>query len=473
MLPSGILQFYRDILPAEKAGERFFHFALTGETYIDRRGIERDEVDHDSHDTIEGLAERIAELDAMGMKKVCFSLIRFRQPGPRATYRRRKQFASAASSVWVDIDGLTEDVAAMTDAQRAGYVAARYHLTPDYIVMSGHGLHLYWSIDEVDLTDPEQQETWSRYMRALLVHTHGDPKAQLLTQVLRAPGTHNRKNGGNIPTRLIDQHDGTHDIHRLDWLLDLYPEPTIQQYQEESRAASSAKRAAKRDAKAKNPISKNEEKHPDPVMEIAYMGHIEPRYRMLCRWHDLHNYYARRQGQIVGFRSLWTAMLATTWWAMGMSRNDAIRHILTYFPPEHPFSREALAKVSQIYDTWTGRAPEYNPGWTTDEMAKELCFNAADYQDACCLYGDEARKARKRYREACYRAEAGAMSREDRSLRAIWIELDVRAAIDSRGKLPSRAAQEIADRYGVSSATVRKIRSRIGEIEEDSTLVCF
>ena len=116
--------------------------------------------------------------------------------------RRTGENASGARSFYLDLDAGPDkpylDQQEAVAALRSFCVALA--LPPPTLVNSGHGLHVYWPLEQ---TLPPDE--WRRYATGLksLCQSHGlhaDPaRSSDIASILRTPGTHNRKNGQIVP----------------------------------------------------------------------------------------------------------------------------------------------------------------------------------------------------------------------------------------------------------------------------------
>jgi hypothetical protein len=91
------------------------------------------------------------------------------------------------------------------------------------VVYSGSGLHVYWALTK--MLDPVTWRAYARILKHLCVQ-HGfkaDPaRTADISSILRTPGTHNRKHGGEIEVRLLVE-DGPYDVKQLNGLSDISP----------------------------------------------------------------------------------------------------------------------------------------------------------------------------------------------------------------------------------------------------------
>jgi hypothetical protein len=127
-------------------------------------------------------------------------------------------------------DGLCEITCAHCEIDNTDEsVLARLALRPSAIVHSGRGFHLYWAFKEALPASPETISAHEDLLRRLILHLGGDPGTCDATRLLRLPGTHNTKEGGWRPVRVIlDELERRFDPEELrDWLSDVVDAPPL------------------------------------------------------------------------------------------------------------------------------------------------------------------------------------------------------------------------------------------------------
>jgi hypothetical protein len=80
--------------------------------------------------------------------------------------------------------------------------------SPNFIVYTGRGLHLYWLLDNVP---PQALPRWQAVQTRLCALFGGDKRARDATRLLRVVGTVNRKTGHTVTGEFI--HDHRHDFN--------------------------------------------------------------------------------------------------------------------------------------------------------------------------------------------------------------------------------------------------------------------
>jgi hypothetical protein len=147
-------------------------------------------------ESVEDLARFI--LDADERKTTAYHAVNSFRNGTRRTGEN----ARGSRSFYLDLDAgpgkpyLDQPAALAALRSFCGALS----LPPPTLVNSGYGLHVYWPLDRT-----VEPDTWRRYASGLksLCATHGlyaDPaRSADIASILRTPGTHNRKNGQNVP----------------------------------------------------------------------------------------------------------------------------------------------------------------------------------------------------------------------------------------------------------------------------------
>ena len=120
---------------------------------------------------------------------------------------RMVRLLKSLRAVYIDLDGQLD-----IDLVLSTLASARMP-APSFVVWSGRGLHLYWSIQS---TPAKALPVWQRVQDTLMKALAGvgtDPACRDCTRVLRLAGTINRKNG--FETRGLVLTGTTWDLHSL------------------------------------------------------------------------------------------------------------------------------------------------------------------------------------------------------------------------------------------------------------------
>jgi AAA domain len=138
---------------------------------------------------------------------------------PGAATRSKKTILLVA---WIYVDIDTKDIVEPLEVidQRL----AALPLLPTRVVNSGHGRHVYYRLAvPLDGQDEEAFAQAETLQKRLLEYLGADPTVSHPAALLRQVGTHNTKDGGNIPvTLLIDRGIAHHFEDIKDWLDDAH-----------------------------------------------------------------------------------------------------------------------------------------------------------------------------------------------------------------------------------------------------------
>lgn len=114
------------------------------------------------------------------------------------------------TKVFVDMD-LKDGVYSSTDEFLQ--VIANFELTPNYVVLSGNGVHAYWEVE--DLT----REDYLQIQRKLIKTLKTDKAVSSILQLMRFPGFYNTKKKDEFKLAekidLTDRRYKTNDFHRI------------------------------------------------------------------------------------------------------------------------------------------------------------------------------------------------------------------------------------------------------------------
>ena len=96
---------------------------------------------------------------------------------------------------------------------------------PTVVVNSGHGRHLYWRLHEPeDLSTEAARRKLTEALTLACQHVSGDPGVCEVARLMRVPGSHNTKNGDNLPVEVLVCNEHEYDLGELvDWWLEARP----------------------------------------------------------------------------------------------------------------------------------------------------------------------------------------------------------------------------------------------------------
>ena len=170
-------------------------------------------------------------------------------------------------TIFIDIDGIDEYFPDMDDLQIKQWLIDTYRLPdqllPNWVVASGHGLHLYYIVDELDLLDPSQSGLRKTYTGYLLTYFHGDIACRNPSHIMRVPGSYNIKRKPYPQTVLHHLNtDKNYEITRLDYFQTAADAVTA--YQKAQQEEINAKRL---ETRKRNQLSKEEPTEPTDKTE--------------------------------------------------------------------------------------------------------------------------------------------------------------------------------------------------------------
>ena len=367
--------------------------------------------------------------------------------------------ACLCNVIFLDIDGISDvNLLTMSTIEISDWLTDTYnipsHLLPDWCICTGHGIHLYFVVDEMDYTDTEQGKLRDYYTDMLICYFHADVSCSNRNHILRLPFSYNCKQEPLL-TQLHKLNDAScTDIKRLDYFY-CSTEDTIQ-YRSDSYKIRTEKSAKTRELNPNNSTEKKPQKPkktkaPDkishdfcvPIENVKYFDDFKRNARYWNIIKDLNNYYVRHNGNIVGCRNAFIHIMATFLKKVHKSLDEAIDFIEPYCTVD--FYDEAITAVNKIYN----KDKQYN--YTNDKIASLLYFTDMDYAQSYCCYNDSKRLERKR--EANRRAK-DKQFKEARQKRKAKKD-NICNFIKENPTMPTK---DIAIIFDVSTRTIQRIK---------------
>lgn len=324
---------------------------------------------------------------------------------------------SRINTIYIDIDDINGiDFSNMSEADIVNYLVDTFDLPqdllPNWCVCSGHGLHLYYLVDEMNLKDTTDTEERLKYTDYLITYFKADTSCRNKSRILRFPNSRNVKNMDDIRiTRLFHLNQSTdRSIRRLDYFAT--SENIINNYIAECNAHKAEKRrqtmlangtiyqkksseaplrAPKPEpvkSKSAKELPKNTEcpslwipPHPELKVYTSPLPSTA-RYKKIIR--DLHNWAARRRGVPAGYRAIFTHILAVFLKRMNVDEEIAVIRAEEYLDAD--FMEEAETIIRNVYSTKT----KYM--YRNERIAELLDFTEEDLKDSFCAYTEKQRK---------------------------------------------------------------------------------
>lgn len=375
--------------------------------------------------------------------------------------------ARLCNVIFLDIDGIDDvNLITMSTSEISDWLKDTYnvpsHLLPNWCICTGHGVHLYFVVDEMDFTDTEQGKLRDYYTEMLICYFRADVTCRNRNHILRLPYGYNCKQEP-LQTQLHKLNNTSDtNIKRLDYFY--CDDEDVQNYKRNSYKIIAEKSAKTREhnntqPKEKKPPKPKEVTAPDkvchnscvPIENVKYFDDFKRKARYWNIIKDLNNYYVRHYGNIVGCRNVFIHIMATFLKRVHMSVDEAIDFIEPYCTVD--FYDEAVTTVTKVYDS----EKEYH--YNNDSIAMLLSFTDIDYAQSYCCYNESKRIERKR--EANRRAK-DKQFKEARQERKEKRE-DICTFIKEN---PTTSTKDIAIIFDVSTRTIQRIKKELREEEK-------
>ncbi|NBH71104.1 hypothetical protein D3Z51_03485 [Clostridiaceae bacterium] len=322
------------------------------------------------------------------------------------------------NTIYIDIDDVEGiDFSIMSQEEIEQYLLDTFHLIPEmlpnWLVTSGHGLHLYYLIETLNLKKQNDSELRLKYTDYLITRFKADIACRNKSRILRFPYSRNVKHIDDVKTTRLFHMNLSEDrtIERLNYFA--YSQYEMDTYMEECKARRAEKRRqtmiANGTYRRKKTVLKVTKKKESPkikksIIKITKDSHLwiashpelkcsfkplssKARYRKIVR--DLHNWAAIRNGVPKGYRAIFTHILTVYMKRMFISEEDTIICASHYV--DEDFMEEAKAIIQCIYASNT----EYM--YRNEHIAELLDFTEEDLKNSFANYTEGQRKeARKR-----------------------------------------------------------------------------
>ena len=394
---------------------------------------------------------------------------------------------SKINTIYIDIDDVDgTDFSEMGEADIRDWLINTYRLNdsvlPNWIVASGHGLHLYWIVKEIDLKTDEGTELRKRYTDYLITYFKADIACRNKSRILRFPTSRNVKDVSNIRvTRLFHlNRSKSKDIKRLDFFkcsdedIENYTAENIKRRSEKRKATmikngTWKKRKGKTDEEAKaTKIIKehssgtrkkktvkgyipNEDsgvgvsrKRSGTLIRTVMTSPMSPKTRYLRIIRDLQNYSIRRAAVPEGHRSIFCHIMAVYCKKARFNIRDTEALIVDCI--DGGFEREALDIIKSVYGSKT------NYTYTNERIAELLDFKDFDFKNSYACYTEKQRKERRKQTQSRYDSKRYKTSRQSKS----ELKQYRRDFIKEHTEMTTK---EIAKALGCSERTVRYIKA--------------
>lgn len=377
----------------------------------------------------------------------------------------------------VDIDDIDFDVSTKSKEELVDYIKREYALSddelPNYLIMSGHGLHLYYLLDETI-----DRETFETYQEHLTTFYLSDRACIPGSHYWRAPGGYNVK-GIPVKTRIYKLNDNK-DISRLEYFR--MTEEQIETYRTECNRKRYEKTMKTREKNgtlskkktANKPQKQQNKQRPETCVAEKFPEEIEAEERQEQKkdmqekssayeripienfvpyadfrkgetsWNlikDLHNYFINHGGDIQGKREIFVFLIAN--YSQSFMTAERCKHFCSkYFTSD--FIDEMESTVDRIYEK--GTFYDYN----FLNIADLLAFTEEDVEKSYCNFSIERRKQANNRRVQEHRERKRAERKAEKDKTRIFIEENI-----------NLTAESLAEECGISVRSVYRIKAEI------------
>ena len=394
---------------------------------------------------------------------------------------------SRINTIYIDIDDVYGmDFSEMSETDIKDWLTKTYYLNetvlPNWVVASGHGLHLYWIVKEIDLKTDKGTELRKRYTDYLITFFKADIACRNKSRILRFPTSRNVKDLSNIKTtRLFHLNKSKNkDISRLDFFrcsnddIEAYTAENIKR-RSEKRKATMIKNGTWKERKEKTKETFKEpkttikqssgtinkkasqgcvsdkncwvgvsQKKNEAHIKTVITSPMSPKTRYLRIIRDLQNYAIRRGTVPEGYRSIFCHILSVYCKKAKFSIKDTEDLILDCI--DYGFEHEALDIVKSVYKSKTIYT------YTNERIAELLDFKGFDLESSYSCYTEKQREERRKQAQSRYDSKRYKTSRQSRA----ELKQYRRDFIKEHMEMP---VKELAKALGCSERTIRYIKS--------------
>ncbi|MCD8249091.1 MAG: hypothetical protein LUC60_04465 [Lachnospiraceae bacterium] len=344
-------------------------------------------------------------------------------------------------TIFIDIDDVQGmDFSGMNGEQLASWLTDTYRLPqellPDWCVTSGHGLHLYYLVDELNLHREDDSAKRRLYTDYLITYFGADKACRNKSRILRIPYSYNIKHKEAKTALYRLNTSARRDIERLDFFkkspeeIEAYMDKCQEERNRKSRETRERNKAARQSEngsgktaavknvpkpskKARTDKTKSDKEEPasaagntgkqrpanpapvgPPVLKesLFYYTQFTGSARNWNIIKDLNNFYYRHHGDIEGRRNNFFLIMAVHLKRV-MSLDEALDFIDRFTTPD--FEEEALYTVRKVYANPT----KYR--YRNVTIAEILQFTPLDIEQSYSNFSEERQaEARKRHSDA-------------------------------------------------------------------------
>lgn len=371
--------------------------------------------------------------------------------------------ALSTNAIYVDIDDVKIDISKYNKEQLITFIKNQYNvpneLLPQFVVKSGHGLHLWFVINTI-----ENSPTRRRYLDNLTTYFGGDVACKSICHLVRVPTSINTKKE-NIKSELYEINESTdYSIKRLDYFTCTTEQ--IEQYQKEQNRKRAEKSRLTREKNNMlnasklpvNPIIEKLDKSPAAMIEtsikanktintpnpnvfnLCYSNDYSTKYRYRNLLTDLHNYFIRHQGMIYGYRNNFCFIYSNICKKAGINRLDCFNKLNIYFH-DTDFADEMERIINASYNT------KKSYKFTNAYIAEMLGFTGEDIKYSHCYYSHDAKSQSQARRNEKRRQERHQHKEQKQKERTEFIKANSHLT-----------NEQLAQKLGVSTRTIIRLK---------------
>ena len=362
-----------------------------------------------------------------------------------------------AKSLIIDIDGIA-GIENLNEGNIEEFLMRNYFVTqdqlPNYICFSGHGLHLYYILSKETDNDDVRKEVHKNLVNLFIA----DPSCTPFCHCFRVPGSYNLKNNNVIQSRLYKtSNEKTYNINDFQWVEDIlesedYLEKALLETEKFTREKAN-KPQQKADKKPVKQISETAVKINEDIINfnnLVYESHDNANSRNKHLLIDLHNYYVRHNGLVIGVRHNFFMILANVLKSSKYNKEAALKYFKKYIPESHSFYSEAISDLNRVF------ANDITYHLKNQTIADWLNFTQQDY-DESFGFTEESKKAITSSNNKKYCKKYYERNKRDNYKRNLKEEMRTFIA-EHRNEYKNK---ELAEMFECSESTIKRIKNKI------------
>lgn len=351
--------------------------------------------------------------------------------------------AISTRCVFVDIDTPKCKPDDLNEIEKA-YELEFQQAHPSFIIKSGNGLHFYFLIPELDLTNYNDCQNREIIINKLITLYGADVHCKDFARKMRCPMSYNCKET-ITQSKFIYSNEAL--IYTIPQLLNIdideveYKKYIKDQWQDITNKRLATMQANNKPRKKKERLVVSKQKQ----CYLDYESKFNRRNPLENRRKNLHNYFVRHDGNIKGCRDSFVFIIANTLKAQGKTQQEALNYTEKYFENDD-FMKEAITIIANTYES------QKLYKFSNEKIAEMLDFDEDDMAQSYGLFDSEAKEAHKKAKWKRQKAKQK-LERQEKNNKD-GIKKYVRDNMDAPIK-------ELALVCGVSTRTINNIKKSI------------